>query len=81
MCDCKRETQDLQSLGHAAATYQLHPSIIETCLEAVLAQPYLRLNGVPYFAAADIIAAMEWHVNYKAREAAREAADAARGIK
>lgn len=74
---------DLQSLGHAAATYQRDPRVIESALHAVQAdlaaavgapipreaQPALTLNGLPYFHTNHIAAAIAWLVERETREA------------
>ncbi|NLF08215.1 MAG: hypothetical protein GX594_09580 [Pirellulaceae bacterium] len=63
---------DLQSLGHAAATYQRDPRAIRAALRVVQAEaavavgkpippeacPALTLNGVPYFPADEIVKAI-----------------------
>jgi hypothetical protein len=65
---------DLQTLGHAAAIYQRDPREIEAALLVVQAEtaaaagdpipqrarPALRLNGLAYFVAAEIVAAVRW---------------------
>ena len=65
---------DLQSLGHAAAMYQRDPRVIRSALAVVQAEkaaaagtdipheatPVLTLNGVQYFAADEIVAALGW---------------------
>jgi hypothetical protein len=80
---------DLESLGHAAATYQRDPRAIESALRVVQAEaayaagkaipgaaiPALRLNGLPYFAADDIVAAIGWLAKSDA-ERLREKAEA-----
>jgi hypothetical protein len=79
---------DLQSLGHAAATFQRDPRVISAGLLAVQAdeafaagqpiphevRPALRLNGVPYFEADQIVAAIGWLAESDARQAAATAA-------
>jgi len=71
MC-CKK--LDLESLGHAAATYQRDPREIAAAIAVVQAEraaaenrpipheaaPALSLNGVPYFQADEIVAAIGW---------------------
>ncbi len=71
--------QDLQTLDHAAATYQRDPRIIEAALEAVqgkrLAVPELVLDDMRYFSADDVAAAIAWLAENdakKARERSRE---------
>jgi hypothetical protein len=65
---------DLESLGHAAATFQRDPRLIANALWAVQAEaaaaaarpipheatPTLRLNGIPYFLADEVVAAIGW---------------------
>jgi len=84
---------DLQSLGHAAATYQRDPRAIQSALRVVQveaayavnqpipqeAKPTLRLNGVAYFEADEIVAAIGWLAENDAKEA-RAKAEAAGNV-
>lgn len=78
---------DLESLGHAAATYQQDPRIISHGVLVVQAEkalaagqripheakPALRLNGVAYFEADEIVAAIGWLAQHDAEEAKKAA--------
>jgi len=82
---------DLQSLGHAAATYQRDPRIIKSALAVVQAKsslaankpipqearPTLTLNGVAYFEANEIVKAIGLLAESDAQKA-REKAEAAK---
>ena len=78
---------ELESLGHAAATYQRDPRLIKFALKVVQAEaalaagkpipgtatPALVLNGVPYFQADEIVAAIGWLAENDAKEARAKA--------
>ena len=82
---------DLETLGHAAATYQRNPRLIGVGIRAVqreraraasepipvAAVPELRLNDVAYFSVDDVAAAVAWLSAYEAEEAASKAREAA----
>ena len=60
---------DLQSLGHAAAMFQENPRVIEACLKAVGAKPILRLNGLPYYQADNVVSAVKYLAEHNAKMA------------
>ena len=80
---------ELQSLGHASGVYQRHPREIDAAVcviqaEAAIAlgepiphesQPAMRLNGVAYFKAEQIAAAIGWLAQNDAKKATRAARD------
>ena len=68
---------DLQSLGHAAGTYQQNPRIIEVGLRAVKAKAEFSLNGVKYFRSDDVIEAIAFLAKIEAEKAAAKASEAA----
>jgi hypothetical protein len=72
---------DLQSLGHAAATFQTDPRIIRVALKAVQGksepEPALILNGLKYFKADEIVEAIKWIAEHDARDNLRKAKEAA----
>jgi hypothetical protein len=55
---------NLETIGHAAATYQRDPRSIKRALAEVQGQsppqPALTLNGLPYFTVDDIAKAIGW---------------------
>ncbi len=75
--------QELETLGHAAATYQQDPRIVEAALQAVQgkrpAVPVLVLDDLRYFAADDIAAAIRWLAENDAKKARQKAREASRG--
>lgn len=91
MC-CARKNFDLQSLGHAAATYQRDPREIAAALGVIQAEraaaenrpipheakPALILNDVPYFGTDEIVLAIGWLAQRDA-EKSREKAGAIHG--
>lgn len=72
---------ELMTLGHAAATFQQDPRLIEVALRAVQvrdpAEPELVLNGLRYFKTEEIVAAVGWIAERHARRAAEQADQAA----
>jgi len=82
---------NLQSLGHAAGLYQRDPRELAAMLPAVQAQaaaaagkpvsreatPALRLNGIAYYEADEIIAAVALLARLDAERAISKAAEAA----
>ena len=68
--------QNLQTVGYAAALYQRDPRAIENALTAVQvkspAEAALTLNGLRYFSADDIAAAIGWIAEHAARHAAKK---------
>jgi hypothetical protein len=51
---------NLESLGHAAGTYQRSPSEIRLALCAIKSAPALTLNEIDYYQANDVVRAVKW---------------------
>jgi len=78
---------DLETIGHAAATFQRHPAYILAALAGVQAEgdlaaglpisheatPVLRLDGLAYFRAGDIVRAIAFLSQRDAEKAMAEA--------
>ena len=68
---------DLQTIGYAAALYQLAPRAIENALGAIqmkaVPEAALVLNGLRYFSADDVVGAVGWIAEHAARHAAKKA--------
>jgi hypothetical protein len=80
---------DLQSLGHAAATFQRAPRVIELALQAVQNEAalacgetrsrpggpraVLTLNGLKYYRADEIASAIAWLAKADAERARKKA--------
>jgi hypothetical protein len=56
----EKKNMNLESLGHAAGTYQRSPQEIKLSLCARRAAPALTLNEIDYYQADDIVKAVRW---------------------
>ena len=63
---------DVESIGHAAGIFQEHPRTIERGLAAVNGKPVICINDVPHYDPRDIMAAVKWVRETKARTGQQE---------
>jgi hypothetical protein len=71
---------NLQSLGHAAATFQQCPAYLRKALDIIEKKPHLTLNGIDYFESSDIVEALGFITKVALKRAIEEATEGVENV-
>ena len=68
--------KDLVSIGHACGCFQKDPRLILAMLHSARIEPAMRIDGLPYYSATDVTAAVELLAKTELELDARDRAEA-----